>query len=210
MKNTVVFDLDGTLTDSAPGIFNAIKYLQSKMELSPLSSAQLRSCVGPPLNESFMRLWGVDFNTAESFVKIYREYYLPTGIFENSVYPGMKQVLEHLRNNNIRCLICSAKPTSMIHTVLDHFELSNYFDEISGVALTGKLPTKGERLKAMLDGKNAYMIGDRKDDIIGAREAGIKSVGVLWGYGSLEELSKNGADFIVSSAEELKSTLVFD
>ena len=89
MKNTVVFDLDGTLTDSAQGIFNSIKYLQNKAGLKPLTETQLRSCVGPPLNESFMRLWNVDFETAESFVKIYREYYLPTVIFENTVYTAL-------------------------------------------------------------------------------------------------------------------------
>lgn len=209
MKNTVVFDLDGTLTDSAPGIFNAIKYLQNKMGLKPLTEAQLRSCIGPPLNESFMRLWDVDFETAESFVKIYREYYLPTGIFENTVYAGIPELLKSLKEQDIRLLICSAKPTTMINTVLDHFDISKYFDQISGVALTGKLPTKGERLKAMLDGNNAFMIGDRADDIIGAREAKIKSVGVLWGYGSKEELKSNGADFIALSVDELKSIVRF-
>lgn len=209
MKNTVVFDLDGTLTDSAPGIFNAIKYLQNKMNLTPLSEEQLRSCVGPPLNESFMRLWGVNFETAEEFVKIYREYYLPTGIFENTVYDGINELLKSLKANDIRLLICSAKPTSMINTVLEHFDILKYFDQISGVALTGKLPTKGERLKAMLEDKNAYMVGDRKDDIIGAREAGIKSIGVLWGYGSIKELTDSGADYIVSSASELKDLLRF-
>lgn len=209
MKNTVVFDLDGTLTDSAPGIFNAIKYLQNKMNLTPLSEEQLRSCVGPPLNESFMRLWGVNFETAEEFVKIYREYYLPTGIFENTVYDGINELLKSLKANDIRLLICSAKPTSMINTVLEHFDILKYFDQISGVALTGKLPTKGERLKAMLEDKNAFMVGDRKDDIIGAREAGIKSIGVLWGYGSIKELTDSGADYIVSSASELKDLLRF-
>lgn len=209
MKNTVVFDLDGTLTDSAPGIFNSIKYLQNKVGLTPLTEDQLRSCVGPPLNESFMRLWNVDFETAESFVKIYREYYLPTGIFENSIYEGIPELLEHLKANDVRMLICSAKPTGMINTVLEYFDILKYFDQISGVALTGKLPTKGERLKSMLDGTNAFMIGDRKDDIIGAKEANIKSIGVLWGYGSKEELTSNGADFIVSSANELKSLLRF-
>lgn len=209
MRNTVVFDLDGTLTDSAPGIFNAIKYLQNKMNLAPLTDAQLRSCVGPPLNESFMRLWGVSFETAEEFVKIYREYYLPIGIFENTVYDGINELLKSLKANDIRLLICSAKPTSMINTVLEHFDILKFFDQISGVALTGKLPTKGERLKAMLEDKNAYMVGDRKDDIIGAREAGIKSIGVLWGYGSNEELTQNGADYIVSSASELEDLLRF-
>ena len=209
MKNTVVFDLDGTLTDSAQGIFNSIKYLQNKAGLKPLTETQLRSCVGPPLNESFMRLWNVDFETAESFVKIYREYYLPTGIFENTVYDGIPELLEHLKKSDVRLLICSTKPTTMIHTVLNHFDIAKYFDQVSGVALTGKLPTKGERLKAMLDDTNAYMIGDRADDIIGAREAGIKSVGVLWGYGCEKELTENGADFIVSSASELKSVLRF-
>ncbi len=209
MKNTVVFDLDGTLTDSAPGIFNAIKYLQNKMNLTPLSEEQLRSCVGPPLNESFMRLWGVNFETAEEFVKIYREYYLPIGIFENTVYDGINELLKSLKANDIRLLICSAKPTSMINTVLEHFDILKYFDQISGVALTGKLPTKGERLKAMLEDKNAFMVGDRKDDIIGAREAGIKSIGVLWGYGSIKELTDSGADYIVSSASELKDLLRF-
>ena len=209
MKNTVVFDLDGTLTDSAPGIFNAIKYLQNKMDLTPLSHAQLRSCIGPPLNESFMRLWGISFEQAEKFVKIYREYYLPTGIFENTVYPGITELLEHLKANDIRLLICSAKPTTMINTILNHFDIAKYFDQISGVALTGKLPTKGERLKTMLTGNNAFMVGDRSDDIIGAREANIKSVGVLWGYGSKEELVNNGADFIVSSTRQLESVLRF-
>lgn len=207
MKNTVVFDLDGTLTDSAMGIFNAIKYLIEKENLTDLTSSQLRSCIGPPLNESFMRLWNVDFETAERFVSVYREYYVPTGVLENEVYPGIKDLLSSLKRKGYVIRICSTKPTVLIEKVLNHFDLMQYFEDFSGVELKGKLPDKAVRLRAMLKDKNAVMIGDRRDDMFGAKGAGITGIGVLWGYGSKEELLKSGADMLAENTVQLEEMI---
>ena len=203
MKPVLFFDLDGTLTDSAPGIFAAIRYAQRQARLRALDEAELRSCVGPPLNESFIRLWGVGREEAEHLLEVYRIYYRATGIFENAPYPGIRETLEAL-SEKADLRVCSAKPTEMIRTVLTHFDLSRFFSSVSGAALHGTFPGKGVFLRASREpGRPALMIGDRQDDMTGARDAGIPGAGVLWGYGSREELLKSGAAYLVKRPDEL-------
>ena len=207
MKKIVFFDLDGTLTDSAPGIINAIEYARKKLNYRELTNKELQSCIGPPLVNSFMKLWNISLEQAESTLDVYREYYSEKGIFENSVYPKMNCVLQGLNQMGIECRICSAKPVKMINIVLNHFDLNKYFCQISGAELHGKFPGKSALIKSVLakTGAQAIMIGDRKDDILGAKENHILSLGVLWGYGGQEELIKAGADYIVSKPEDILS-----
>jgi len=205
MKKAVYFDLDGTISDSAPGIMNAIVYLQQKEKLRELSESELRACIGPPLSMRFSELWGVDFDTAEKYLDIYREYYTPKGIFENNVYDGIPEVLIRLCESGYELRICSAKPEVMVHTVLEHFGIEKYFSVIIGAPLHGKFPGKSEAIKSTLQKSpaSAVMVGDRRDDMLGARGAGIIGIGALWGYGSREELIEAGADVLVASPSEL-------
>lgn len=194
MKLAIYFDLDGTISDSAPGITNALRYLQEKERLRELSRAEQFSCLGPPLAGSFMRLWHVDEPFAEHLLDVYREYYNNIGIFENTLYPGIKELLQSLQAQHIECRVCSAKPEIMVHRVLDHFGIKPYFSQIRGAQLHGTFPGKGALLKAQLalDPAKALMLGDRRDDFSGARQAGIGFIGALWGYGSREEFAAVG------------------
>lgn len=203
MKKTVVFDLDGTLTDSAPGIINALEYVRIKEGLPQLTDTQLRSCIGPPLADSFCRLWGADEEVAQYLVKRYREYYTKNGIFENSLYPGVKEMLSALTTQNTECRICSAKPEAMVLTVLSHFDIRNCFTQITGAKTA--FPGKGKLLTAMLAERpaQAVMVGDRKDDVHGAAHSNIPCIGALWGYGGKEELLQAGADFFAHSPAEI-------
>ncbi len=213
MKKTVIFDLDGTLTDSAPGILNAIEYVRQKKQLPRLTDKQLRSCIGPPLFDSFRRLWGVKEQDAQQLIKIYREYYNEKGIFENSLFPGIKEMLSALIQANIDCRICSAKPESMVLTVTEHFGIRNIFSVISGAQGEKNFPGKGKMLEDMLFTHPAasVMVGDRKDDVKGAKYIKIPCIGALWGYGGKEELQQEGAEFLAKSPAEIPliAALVF-
>ena len=205
MKETVIFDLAGTLTDSAPGIINAIEYVRIQEGLPQLTASQLRSCIGPPLSDSFSRLWGVDQKTAQYFIKRYREYYKKEGIFENSLYPGVREMLAALKAQNIECRICSAKPEPMVFTVIEHFGIRNNFTEIIGAKSEAAFPGKGKLLADMLakHPARAIMVGDRKDDVQGAGYNKIPCIGTLWGYGGKEELLQAGAEFFADYPAEI-------
>ena len=131
-KNGFVFDLDGTLTDSGPGIMNCVKYMLEHYGITEYTEAQLRACVGPPLTESFMRFWGFDYPTSLEAVEVYRERYKPIGIFENSVYDGIPEALRAFRDAGARLYVATSKPTFMAERVLEHFGLREYFTEIAG------------------------------------------------------------------------------
>ena len=208
MKKIIFFDLDGTISDSGTGIINAITYAQNKLKLRELTHEEKRSCIGPPLAASFMKLWSLTFEEAEHAVDVYREYYTVTGIYENYLYPDIKELLAHLAADGWQIRICSAKPQIMVETVLRHFEIFNYFSALVGAELHGKYPGKASLIAEALKKEQpdiAVMVGDRKDDIEGAKANGITSVGVLWGYGSLKELTDAGATYTVSNALDIQS-----
>lgn len=209
MKKIAFFDLDGTISDSGQGIVNAITYAQDKLKLKPISLEDKKSCVGPPLNKSFMRLYNLTLEEAEHMIDVYREYYWKKGIYENYLYPDIPRLIKSLKDNGWELRICSGKPTVMVETVLKHFNLFDYFVSLQGAELHGIYPGKSVLIKEILDktGAEAIMIGDRRDDIEGAKANNIVSFGVLWGYGSKEELEKAGATHIVKSVDEILKKL---
>lgn len=203
---TVILDLDGTLTDSAPGIINSIKYAVKKLGYRELTMPELRSCVGPPLAEHIMEILDISAEESLEFLKAYREYFAQKGIYENDVYPLIPEMLSQLRKMQLRLMLCTGKPEPYAREVLRHFSLIDYFEDILGPTFDGKYNDKAEGLAELLKrsgAKNCLMAGDRKYDIIAAKANGVMSAGVLWGYGTREELTKYGADYIIASPYEL-------
>jgi len=210
-KLTAIFDLDGTLTDSAEGIINGLKYTIEKEHLPELTYEQMRSCVGPPFGESLMRLLGVSKTRAEELIVVYREYFSTIGLFENTLYDGILELLETCQRNGIELWICTAKPHKYLLLILEHFQLSHYFSKVLGATMNGAFSEKSIQLAEMLKDKGAgkyIMIGDRNNDINAAKANSLISMGVLWGYGSREELQSAGADYLVESPKEAEKLLL--
>lgn len=214
MYKYVLFDLDGTLTDPAEGITNSVAYSLSRYGIEISDKSTLNTFIGPPLAESFQKYYG--FSTLQSFdaVTKYREYYHDRGIFENRLYDGIPELLSALKEKGARVIMATSKPTVFAERIAVHFGIDKYFDVIIGSELDGSRVDKAEVIacaleKAGADNSCAVMVGDRLHDVIGAKKNGLLSVGVLYGYGSCEELSESGADHIVSSVSEL-STLLLD
>ena len=204
--DTIIFDLDGTLTDSAPGIINSIKYASAKLGYRELTAPELRSCVGPPLAEHIMGILGLSQEESLEFLKAYREYFAQKGIYENNVYHNVPAMLAEVREMGVRLMLCTGKPEPYAREVLRYFELLDYFEDVLGPTFEGKYNDKAEGLAELLrrsHAVNCVMAGDRKYDIIAAKANGVASVGVLWGYGSREELKASGADYILDSPKQL-------
>ena len=209
MIRTVLFDLDGTLTDSGRGICNSVRYALDRHGFPEAEEAVLRSFVGPPLVERFMSVCGVSEDEARRMVTTYREYYVRQGIFENEVYPGIPLLLQDLRRAGRRIALATSKPEIFARQVLEHFDLLRLFDAIAGEDLreprdSGK-PALIARCMALLGAKKSetVMVGDRNYDVEGGKACGIGTIGVLYGYGSREELEAAGADHLAASAAEV-------
>ena len=205
---TAIFDLDGTITDSGQGIMNAIRYAVKKHGLPELSEQVLRSFIGPPLKEQFQSVFGLSEEEGAVMVAAYREYYSDKGIFENRVYDGVAEMLERLKTAGARILMATSKPEKYAKQIAEHFGFSQYFDFIGGACMDGRRTDKHEVIEYVIDGckvcrESAVMIGDRRHDIIGASKAGIHSIGVLYGYGSREELQKAGAEMIAVTPDDI-------
>lgn len=195
MWNTVLFDLDGTLTDSGEGIMKSVQYALEKMGKPEPDMEKLRIFVGPPLKAQFMEYGGFSNEEGELAVKYYRERYAETGIYENKLYPGVEKMLELFRKNGIRMGVASSKPEVFVRQVLKYFKIEHYFTAIVGSELNGKRTDKSEvieeaiRQLGMENRKNEIvMVGDRKFDVIGAQEQGLACIGVTYGYGDMEEI----------------------
>lgn len=209
---TLLLDLDGTLTDSAPGITASVRHAIGGMGLALPEGLDLRVFVGPPLHASFMKYLSLDDEGATRAVGFYREYYREKGIFDNSVYPGVAESLAELKRRGKTILLATSKPQNYAGEILAHFSLAGFFDAVHGTAMDASKSTKADVIRAALAGLTAktpegdararcLMVGDRKEDIVGARECGIASCGALWGYGSREELA--GANYVISGIKEL-------
>lgn len=215
----LLFDLDGTLTDSMPGIKNSFIHAFKELNEKIPDDSVLSTFIGPPLSETFGNLCGFSKEKTETAIIKYREYYKEIGILENSVYKGIPELLDYLKTNGKKIYVATSKPEIFAIKILKHFDLEKYFVKICGSNADESRGNKDEVIKYVLDciekdcgGKinleNILMIGDRKHDIIGAAKNQLKSCGILFGYGSLEELKNAGADFIAKDVEELKEICI--
>lgn len=213
--DTLLFDLDGTLTDPREGILGCIRYAMSKLGHSTLpTDEELAWCIGPPLRDSYKKILDTDDpELIESAIGYYRERYRGPGKFENRVYDGIPEALASLKAKGYRLLVCTAKPELYSNDIIDHFGLRLYFDGLYGADLAGTLDHKPDLLAHLLrseslEPERCLMIGDRKHDILAAKENGLRSLGVLWGYGANEELSKAGANALCQSPGELEEAIL--
>lgn len=208
MKKYIFFDLDGTLTDPKEGITNSVAYSLEYFGIHIENKDNLCCFIGPPLKHSYMTFYGFDSVKADLAVEKYREYFAPKGIYENKVYSGIDKLLQALRSKGFKLVVATSKPYIYSVEILKHFDLYKYFDFVSGSELDGRRTNKAEVIKYALDrldikGGDVIMIGDREHDIIGARKNNIKSIGVLYGYGSREEFEKAGADYIAENTDDI-------
>ncbi len=210
MFKYLFFDLDGTVTDSAEGILNSVAYALNKLGISVEDKSTLLPFVGPPLTDSFKSIYGFDDEKSQLGVKYYREYYSDKGIFENKVYSGIENMLINLRSKGKKIILATSKPQNYAEIILDHFGISKYFDIIAGSTFDCSRRTKTDVLNyaieqiGMTDYSQGIMIGDRKHDIIGAKEVGIKCIAVMYGYGNRNEFQTYGADYIIDDVEQLE------
>ena len=208
----IFFDLDGTLTDSAPGITNAIIYARKKWGLTPGTNADYLKFIGPPMPQSYEWFWGFSHEDAVRFLEDYREYFGEKGLFENDVYPGIIDLLRDLRAAGKRLYVATTKPTGFSQRIADHFGLTEYFEIISGSDLketnTKFTVIEAARAACGVDMSDAVMVGDRSHDVEGAHAHGIPCIGVTYGFGSREELKDAGADYIAASVEALRPLLL--
>ena len=207
MYQTVLFDLDGTLTDSAPGVIHSVQYALEKYGIAE-AYENLQCFIGPPLIQSFQKFYGFDHEQAAEAVAYYREYYSAGGIFENSVYPGIPEVLARLKEAGKYLAVATSKPEFFAKQVLDHFGLTGYFDFIGGALMDETRTTKEEVLaytltEMKIDPETAVMVGDRENDAQAARALGIDCIGVLYGYGSREELAAAGCTVFAKQPKDI-------
>lgn len=256
MYETVLFDLDGTLTDPGEGITKSVAYALGKYGIGVADRAELYKFIGPPLHESFEIYYGFSAEQAKEAVEYYREYYRETGIFENIVYPGIEDMLEVLRNSGRTLAVATSKPEQFAKEILEHFHLAGYFEYVAGANMDGTRTKKDEVISYALDALNAVkgarpssqkqlaglgcnigaqdgsmestlgnmgqggnsglmlgsptviMVGDREHDVLGAAKVGLNSIGVLYGYGSREELTAAGAVYLAGQPEDIVKFLM--
>lgn len=204
MFNSYLFDLDGTLAESHEGITNSVAYALEKFGISVVDRSELKKFIGPPLNGSFSRFYGLSEDDALKAVGYYREYFADKGIFECRVYDGIYDVLDELTTLKKRLIIATSKPEIYTLRILDRFNLAGYFQFVAAATLDFTRVKKADIVAYALgkggvkDLSRAVMIGDRKHDISGAKVNQIKSAGVLYGYGDKAELEEAGADYILN------------
>ncbi len=208
----IIFDLDGTVTDSAEGIINSVKYSLKKMGIEETDSSKPESFIGPPLTDSYRKYYGLNADESEKAVKFYREYYAEKGIEENRLYSGIKELLKKNISNGLNNFIATTKPLYFAEKVLKQFSIESLFTDITGSNMDGSMTDKGELINSLiernkLNKSQTLMIGDRDYDIIGAKKNSIASCAVLYGYGSEEELMTTSPDHICRSVDELSELL---
>lgn len=202
----ILFDLDGTLTDSGEGIINCAVYALEHFGLPIPTREKLRVIVGPPLHDSFLR-FGVSPEQVEEAIKVYRQRYVPIGAYENIPYPGIRELLEKLRSLGHRLYVATSKPEEMSVKILEHFGLASCFTQICGATFDKSRSTKEQVIAHLLESTgeagHMIMVGDTAFDVIGAKAHGIPCIGVSWGYGEVADMEAAGATAIAHSMEEL-------
>lgn len=219
-KKYILLDLDGTLTDSSEGITKSVQYALEKMGITENDMAVLKRYIGPPLNESFTRFHGLSDEDSLKAVAYYRERYADTGLYENKLFDGIKEFLAGLKKEGYIVALATCKPEIYVPTILKHFDIEQYFDVAVGSELEGgKRRHKDDVIEEVIsliiklkdipatdiyDVKaDAIMIGDRKDDVLGAKDAGIESIGLRYGFAEADELENAGADYILENVEDI-------
>ena len=210
MYQYILFDLDGTLVDSGLGVTNSVAYALRKWGKEVPDRAKLNRFIGPPLTWSFQNYHGYSEEDSLKAVADYREYYQDKGIYEAEVYPGIRELLADLKALGKTLLVATSKPEDFAVRVLKYLQLDSFFDFVAAATMDEKTRTaKADVIRygleqcGVADWKQAVIVGDRKHDILGAREAGIDSIGVLFGYGSREELEAAGATWICPGTEDV-------
>ena len=207
----IIFELDGTLTDPMMGITKSVRFALNYYGIEVKDLNDLLPFIGPPLRDSFKEYYGFDEAKANEAVEKYREYYKTDGIFDNKVYQGMVECLQTLKDNGKKLYVATSKPEFFAKQIIEHFSLSKYFEYVGGSEFNSR-EKKAEVIEYVLktnqiDNDDVIMVGDRKHDIIGAHENKIPCVGVLYGYGTEDELKEYQADYLVSTVEELTELL---
>jgi phosphoglycolate phosphatase len=210
---TALVDLDGTLTDPYPGISASILYALERLERPAVDEHALRAAIGPPLEGSFAAMLGGDAVLARQALGHYRERFGTVGLYENTVFDGIPDALDAMREAGVRLYLASSKPRVFCERILDHFELTHHFETVHGAELDGRLGEKAELIDHILkvesiDPKRCVMIGDRRYDIEGARSNGIKVAAVGWGYGTVEEFETFPPDAVVPQVSDLAAVVL--
>ena len=210
MAKTILFDLDGTLTDSGEGIINCATLALEHFGIPVPDRQTMRVFVGPPLDEIFIK-FGVPEDKAEEAVAVYRGRYMTVGKFENVPYPGIVALLETLKAQGHKLLVATSKPEALSVEIMEHFDLAKYFDMICGASLDRSRRTKEDVIAYLLEqngtSDNMIMVGDTAFDVLGAAAHGIPTIGVSWGYGTVEDMQKAGAAAIAYTTQELLTLL---
>lgn len=210
MQKAILFDLDGTLTDSGEGIINCASLALRHYGIPVPDREKMRVFVGPPLRDTFFK-FGVPEDKLDEAVEIYRSRYIPIGKFENTPYPGIYDLLARLKAEGHKLYVATSKPEQMSMDILNKFELTPYFDLLAGATLDGSRDHKADVIAYLLQqtgsDMEAIMVGDTVYDVVGAAAHGIPTIGVSWGYGSIEEMKNAGAKAIAYTMEELHDLL---
>jgi phosphoglycolate phosphatase len=210
--DTLLFDLDGTLTDSTEGIVRCLEYALERMGFD--IPEDKNKFLGPPLYRSFAEFCGMNEGQVNEAVRIFRERYSTVGLFENRVYEGVPEMLKRLRDGGKRIMVATSKPEVYAVRIFDRFGLSQFFEIVGGANINGTRNDKDEVIEYVLekagisDRSSVLMIGDRRQDVLGAHKTGLKCMGILWGFGSIEELTEAGADFIAETPEKAADMLL--
>ena len=205
-QNIILFDLDGTLTDSKEGVIRSAQYMQEKMGLRVWTDEELHFIVGPPLIQSFTNEFGMELKTAEHAIEVFRERYSTIGLFENKVFPGILEMLENLQAKGKRMAVATSKKEDLAVRILEHFGIAKYFEVIGGDMREAGRDNKAKVIDYVLETMEAkkddvIMVGDRKFDIEGAHAIGIPCIAVEYGYGDRVEFEAHGADYIAATTE---------
>lgn len=208
MYNTILFDLDGTLTDPGLGITNSVLYALEQLGYPLPPRESLYKFIGPPLLDSFQAYYGMTPEQAEEAVRLFRVYFAETGIMENSLYPGIPEVLDTLQKAGRRLILATSKPQGFAERILEHFDLRKYFDQVVGATMDAERSQKHQVIAYAIEtygvtAAEAVMVGDRKHDVLGAKKNGMACIGVLFGYGDAPELNEAGAIALAADPQEL-------
>lgn len=211
--NTCLIDLDGTLSDPKPGITGSIQYGLEKLGMPVPSQDDLEFAIGPPLHDTFLQLVGGDSQKAQQGLDFYRERFGTVGMYENELYDGIPHVLQRLKDSKLQLFVATSKPHFYADPITKHFGIRDFFEHIHGSEMNGDRVNKGELIQYIIeqekiDPKDTVMIGDRKHDVLAAKQHGIATIGVLYGYGSKDELTTAGADVLVEKPEEIPELVI--